>query len=59
MLSKKEFEFTKKGKQQNKQFQLQIENIKQSSTVGQVVDETDKLNRIVEDVKEHHSYLTY
>ena len=41
-------------------FQLQIENIKNSSTVGQVQNEIDKLKNIIEDVKEYaHSYLTY
>ena len=61
MLSKERIlNLQRKVNNKNKQFQLQIENIKQSSTVGQVQHEIDKLNRIVEDVKEYaHSYLTY
>lgn len=44
----------------NKQFQLQIENIKNSSAVGQVQTEIDKLNSTIQDIKEYaHSYLTY
>lgn len=50
----------KKVNNKNKQFQLQIENIKKSSSVGQVQNEINKLSSIIEDIKEYaHSYLTY
>ena len=50
----------KKVNSKNKEFRLQLENIKASKQTSQLENEINKLNDIMNDIKDYaHSYLTY
>ena len=50
----------KKVNIKNKEFEIQIKNIQNSSETGKLQNEMNKLNTIIEDIKDYaHSYLTY
>ena len=60
LTSQKVLELQKKVNTKNQEFQLQLENIKQARGTSELQDKINKLNDIIQDVKDYaHSYLTY
>jgi len=53
-------ELQNKVNSKNEEFRLQLENIKTTKQTGQLENEINKLNDIMNDIKDYaHSYLTY
>lgn len=56
----KVLELQKKVNSKNEEFRLQLENIKSSRQMGDLQNEINKLNDIIQDIKDYaQSYLTY
>lgn len=56
----KVLELQKHVTSKNEEFQLQLENVKSSRQTNELQNEMNKLNEIINDIKDYaHSYLTY